>query len=172
MENPSPDKTKPKPQEKRISPITLAVIVLTILFAAGLRIKQGLDLRRVVWADLEAHGRKLSVEVADTSAKRELGLGKRDSLAADHGMYFPFPAAQYWVFWMKGMRFPIDIVWIQGGKVVDISQEVQVDPGLPLSTYSPIEPADAVLELNAGAAREIGLQKGDTVTLTAKPSGS
>jgi len=167
MENPPLEK-----QEKKLSPITLAVIILTLLFAGGLRIQQALALRKVVWADLSMRGRTFSVEVADTDAKREKGLGDRDSLAADHGMYFPFPAAQYWVFWMKGMRFPIDIVWIQDGKVVDISPEAQVDAGLPLKTYSPVEPADAVLELNAGTARQIGLQKGDEVTLTAKPAGT
>lgn len=160
---------QPLEKDKKISPLTVAVFVLIVLFAGGLRIQQALAVRKVVWADAAMRGKTFSVEVADTDLKREKGLGNRDSLAADHGMYFPFPAAQYWVFWMKGMRFPIDIVWIQDGKVVDISPEAQVDAGAPLKTYSPVEPADAVLELNAGAARETGLQKGDTVTLTARP---
>jgi len=159
----------PPLETKKLSPFTLFVIVLTLLFAGGLRIQQALALRKVVWADVTVRGKTISVEVADTDAKREKGLGERDSLAPDHGMYFPFPAAQYWVFWMKGMRFPIDIVWIQDGKVVDVTPEVQVDAGLPLKTYSPTAPADAVLELDAGAARQIGLRKGDEVTLTAKP---
>lgn len=163
MENPLPE------QQKKLSPLTIAVIIATLLFAGGLRIQQALALRKVVWADLAMRGQTFRVEVADSDAKREKGLGDRDSLPADHGMYFPFPAAQYWVFWMKGMRFPIDIVWIQGGKVVDISREVPVDASLPLKTYSPVDPADAVLELNAGTARQIGLQKGDEVVLTAKP---
>lgn len=163
MENP------PSEKEKKLSPITIAVIILVVLFAAGLRIQQAFALRQVVWTDLAMRGKTFSVEVADTDLKREKGLGDRDSLPTDHGMYFPFPAAQYWVFWMKGMRFPIDIVWIQDGKVVDVSQDVQVDAGLPLKTYSPVAPADAVLELNAGTAREIGLTKGDAVTLTARP---
>lgn len=163
MENP------PLEKQKKLSPLTIAVIVATLLFAGGLRVQQALALRKVVWADLSVHGKTIRVEVADSDAKRELGLGKRDSLAPDHGMYFPFPAAQYWVFWMKGMRFPIDIVWIADGKVVDVTPEVPVDAGLPLKTYSPVEPADAVLELNAGASQQIGLQRGDAVTLTAKP---
>lgn len=163
MENP------PLEKQKKLSPVTIAVFVATLLVAGGLRIQQAMALRKVVWADLAVRGKTFSVEVADTDAKLEKGLGDRDSLPADHGMYFPFPSAQYWVFWMKGMRFPIDIVWIQGGKVVDISQEVPVDAGLPLKTYSPVDPADAVLELNAGTARQIGLQKGDEVVLTSRP---
>lgn len=154
---------------KKPSPIALTVIVLTLLVAGGLRIQQALALRKVVWADVGLRGQTFRVEVADSQAKSELGLGKRDSLPADHGMYFPFPAAQYWVFWMKDMRFPIDIVWIRDGKVVDVSPDVPVDKLLPLKTYSPVEPADAVLELNAGTAARIGLQGGDAVALTARP---
>jgi uncharacterized membrane protein (UPF0127 family) len=156
-----------KPQ-KKLSPITLAVIVLTLLFAVGLRVHQALALRKVIWAELAVRGKTFQVEVADTPAKLEKGLGERDGLPRDHGMYFPFAEAKHWVFWMKGMRFPIDIVWIRDGKVVDITPDVQVDQGLPLKTYSPVEPADAVLELDAGVAREIGLQDGDALTLTAR----
>lgn len=163
MQNP------PFEKDKKLSPVTIALFVVIVLFAAGLRIQQALAVRKVVWADVAMRGKTFSVEVADTDLKREKGLGERDSLAADHGMYFPFPAARHWVFWMKGMRFPIDIVWIQDGKVVDISPDAQVDAGAPLKTYSPVEPADAVLELNAGAVRAIGLQRGDAVTLTARP---
>jgi uncharacterized membrane protein (UPF0127 family) len=160
MENPAPEK-------KKLPRFTPVVIVLALMLAGFLRIQQALALRKVVWADVMIRGKTFSVEVADNGAKLEKGLGDRDSLPADHGMYFPFPSSQYLVFWMKGMRFPIDIVWIQDGKVVDVSPEAQVEAGLPLKTYSPTEPADAVLEFNAGTARQIGLQKGDEITLTA-----
>lgn len=163
MDTPPIDK---KPDNaKKPSTITLVVIALTLVVAGGLRIQQALALKKVVMVDLAAHGQVFHVEMANTDPKRELGLGKRDSLPADHGMYFQFPAAQYWVFWMKGMRFPIDIVWIQDGKVVDISADVPVDTSLPLKTYSPVDPADAVLELNAGTAARIGLVRGDMLAI-------
>jgi len=143
----------------------MAICALVLVFALGLRVKQAVELRTPVVAEATLRGRAFRIEVADTDAKRELGLGERDSLPADQGMYFPFKASQRWVFWMKGMRFPIDIVWIQEGKVVDIHHDIQPPTALPLETYSPVAPADAVLELNAGTAEDIGLIPGDEVIL-------
>lgn len=152
---------------KRPSTAFLVVCGLVVAFAIGLRVKEAIELRHPLMAEATLRGRTFAIEVADTPAKRELGLGERDSLPADQGMYFPFGASQRWVFWMKGMRFPIDIIWIQDGKIVDIEGSVPVPKGLPLETYAPVGPADAVLELNAGVAQEIGLEPGDEVILRA-----
>lgn len=157
---------------KRASPIVLAVAALMVLAALGLRLKQMVADRRPVLADVTVNGRTFVVEVATTARKKEVGLGGRDALAADRGMYFPFPSAEYWVFWMKDMRFPIDIIWIRDGKVVDIDADVPVPAGKNLETYSPAEPADAVLELNAGTSAGIGLKAGDEILLSAKPGAS
>lgn len=149
---------------KQASPVVLAVCGIVLAAAGFLRVQQAVESRKPVEAEAVLRGRTFRIEVADTIDKREKGLGGRDSLPADQGMFFPFPAAQYWVFWMKGMRFPIDIIWIQDGKVVDIDADVPAPKGLPLETYSPTAPADAVLELNAGIAADIGLEKGDELT--------
>jgi len=154
-----------EPEKKKASPAVLVVCALVLVFALGLRIKQAIEVRTPLIAEATLRGRTFQIEVADTSAKRELGLGERDSLPADHGMFFPFETSKRWVFWMKGMRFPIDIIWLREGKVVDIHHDVQPPKVLPLDTYSPIESADAVLELNAGVAAEIGLMPGDTLVL-------
>jgi hypothetical protein len=164
--NQTPDSPVAAPANKA-SPAVLAVCALVLIFAVGLRIKSAIDLRHPVLAEATLRGKSFQVEVADSSAKRELGLGKRDFLPVGQGMYFPFDTAQRWVFWMKDMRFPIDIVWIRDGKVVDIARSVPVPKALPLETFSPIEPADAVLELNAGVAAEIGLEAGDNLVLKA-----
>ena len=162
----TPVRPAPEPQKKAPTAV-VAVCGIVLLFAIGLRIRDAIQLRHPVMAEATLRGRTFTIEVADTPAKRELGLGERDALPADQGMYFPFGASQRWVFWMKGMRFPIDIIWIQDGKVVDIAESVPVPDGLPLQTYAPSGPAEAVLELNAGVAREIGLQPGDDVLLRA-----
>ncbi len=151
--------------EKKPSWMALATIAAMLVAVAFLKIKQTLDDRRPILARVSVAWQTFRVEVADTSGKMEKGLGLRDSMPADAGMYFSFPSAQYWVFWMKDMRFPIDIVWIRDGKVVDVTAEVPVDKTLPLKTYSPIAPADAVLEINAGAAGKAGVKTGDEVKL-------
>ena len=168
-----PISAKPAPEPvKKPSPAVLAVCALVLLFAVGLRVKDAIDLRRTRMVEATLRGRVFQIEVADTVSKREKGLGERDGLPADRGMYFPFQVARRWSFWMKGMRFPIDIIWIRDGKVVDIDHSVPPPKTLPLETYSPIEPADAVLELNAGVAAELGLGPGDDICFGACPSAA
>ena len=54
---------------------------------------------------VEIQGKRIAVEIADTAREQEKGLGERDSLAWDHGMYFEYDRPAFYAFWMKGMRF-------------------------------------------------------------------
>jgi hypothetical protein len=83
-------------------------------------------------------GVSVTAEVADDEASRTRGLSGRDRLDPDAGMLFLLPGDSP-SFWMKGMRFPIDIVWIKGGRVVDVTAGVQPPAGTneALATYSP-----------------------------------
>lgn len=152
-------------KDKKISAaFYFAAMGLIVALGIGLRIKQAIDDHRPVKAAVVIGDHRFEAEVADTPGKKELGLGQRDALAAGAGMYFPFPSAQYWVFWMKGMRFPIDIIWIRDGKVVDINRDAPPPKGEENpATFSPIGQADAVLEVNAGASA--GIKVGDDVRL-------
>jgi len=108
-----------------------------------------------------------SVELALTPETQLLGLGQRDSLAKNSGMLFTFKPAQMITFWMKDMRFSLDMVWIADGKIVYISRNLPTPKGdikpenLPI--YSANVPVDYVLEINAGAAE--GLNVGDRVEI-------
>ena len=114
------------------------------------------------------------VEVADDNAERALGLGGRDELNPDAGMYFVLTDDSPRI-WMKGMRFPLDLVWIDGDRVVDVTARVPTEPpGTPeaqLPIYSPSEPANRVLEVNAGWARQNGVRPGDGVSFEKGTSG-
>ncbi len=154
-----------QPTSDRKFPLAAILVAVVVVFALGLRARDAWVARKPVLAELTLRDKTFIVEIADTDAKKERGLGKRDALAADHGMYFPFPSANRWIFWMKDMRFPIDIIWIQNGVVVDIDASVPVPTSEELETYSPSEPADAILELNAGVAAQIGIRAGDVVEL-------
>lgn len=109
----------------------------------------------------------VTVEIADTPVSRAQGLSGRDSLPADQGMYFPLEQSARHSFWMKDMRFPLDIIWIREGKIVDISENVPYPAGdQPPATVQPKEPADAVLEVNAGFTERHGLKIGDEIRMT------
>ena len=68
-------------------------------------------------------------------------------------------------FWMKGMRFPLDIVWIQDAGSWTSAPTCPRRGGsdAPLPTYSPDRPANRALEVNAGWAADHGVRRGDAV---------
>lgn len=109
-------------------------------------------------------GHTFIVEVAQTATQKEKGLSGRSSLAADHGMYFPFDTPGFYAFWMKDMKFPLDIVYISRGKVIAVYRNVAPKPNPYNTVVKPNQPADSVLEINAGIAQKDGITNGSTVT--------
>lgn len=123
--------------------------------------------QQIEFRTLDINGAKLKVELADTQAKRSKGLGDRQSLGPNEGMLFIFPKSGKTPFWMKGLTFPLDFVWIRDDKVVDILQNAlppapnQPDSTLPI--YEPKVDADKVLEVNAGTVQRLNVKVGDTI---------
>lgn len=114
---------------------------------------------------------KIEVELAIDLLSKARGLGYRDALPEGRGMLFEFGKAQKHAFWMKGMRFPIDIIWLRDGRIVDITPNIDPQLGSTLGqlrAYSPKELANEVLEVPAGfsGAHNIGI--GDRAVVTQK----
>lgn len=118
--------------------------------------------------DVTVNGQTIRVEVAQSEKEKQAGLSKRGKLAENKGMLFVFEKADYPAFWMKDMRFPIDIIFINDNKVVTIYKNVQNPDkdNTNLPVYRPDEPANRVLELNAGQADKYNIKEGDTITIT------
>lgn len=112
---------------------------------------------------------KIKVEVADTQGKRSKGLGGRESLASSSGMLFIFERQDMYPFWMKGLNFPLDFIWIRGDKVVEITENVPVPPegakNEELPIYQSKERIDKLLEVNAGFVSSHNIKIGDTVII-------
>jgi uncharacterized protein len=109
-----------------------------------------------------------AVELAVTPQQQAQGLSGRPSLAPGTGMLFILGSEGQPSFWMKDMRFPLDIVWISAEYVVvDITEAVSPpDPGQTTSDlpkYMPAEPAQYVLEINAGEAESADIRVGEMV---------
>jgi len=107
----------------------------------------------------------LSVELAQTPKQWEKGLSDRTDLGELDGMVFIFPEYHVPIFWMKQMQFGVDMIWISGGKVVDITRSAIVETGDKLPTYSPKEPVNMVLETRAGWAQDNGIAIGDQLII-------
>ena len=110
----------------------------------------------------------LGAEIADTPELRGKGLGQRDSLPEKTGMLFLFPSGQASSFWMFGMRFPLDFVWIGADcTVADLMEDVQHSPpdtpSSELEILDPASPAAYVFEINAGEVAQFGIERGDSV---------
>ncbi len=105
-----------------------------------------------------ASGQVWTLEIANTEPLRTRGLGERDDLPAKTGMLFLFDQPYPYGFWMKGMRFPLDMVFLYRGRIVFIERGIQPDNP---KIVTPPAPVDQVLELNAGEAK--ALSPGDRV---------
>jgi uncharacterized membrane protein (UPF0127 family) len=121
-------------------------------------------------ATVRVGDQEVRADVADSPQELSAGLSGRSGLDADEGMLFLLPAPSRQPFWMKGMRFPIDIVWIANGRVSEVTASVPAPaPGtkeseLPL--YSPRRTVDRVLEMSSGWAKENGVGRGDAVSVS------
>ncbi|MBP6889353.1 MAG: DUF192 domain-containing protein [Candidatus Moranbacteria bacterium] len=89
---------------------------------------------------------RYSLEVADTEEEQTRGLGGRKSFCHRCALLFIFPEERYWAFWMKDVRFPIDIIWLKNDVIVGVEQNL-----LPLSerVFRSKEESNRVLEVNA-----------------------
>lgn len=102
-----------------------------------------------------------NVEIADTEEERVKGLMFRESLPKDGGMLFDFGEPQPATIWMKNTLIPLDILFIDtDGEVVAIARNA-VPHSLRLLTAG--VPVKGVLEINGGAAAELGIKPGDHV---------
>lgn len=112
---------------------------------------------------------RVRAELADNTRRRRRGLSGRRELLPGRGMLFPYAQPTRPSFWMPDMHFPIDIVWIREGRIVDLHRDVSHQVRPPLRTYRPKVPIDWVLEVPAGTALRLGWEIGDPVTATPAP---
>jgi len=102
----------------------------------------------------------ITAEVADTQKLRLSGLSGWDSLPDSEGMLFVFDSASTTnCFWMKDMKFAIDMVWLDADKHV-VRQEPNVAPETYPSTFCPDSPAKYGLELGSGRAQDLKITPG------------
>ncbi len=99
----------------------------------------------------------LSLEYASSRTQKMIGLGNRVSMPEDHAMVFPYDTPQAQCFWMKDMKFSLDMIWLDANKQV-VHVEPNVSPETYPKTYCPPVDAQYVIEVNAGTASKLGLE--------------
>ena len=116
------------------------------------------------------------VELALTGEEQFQGLSGREVLPPGTGMLFIYEQESRFSFWMKEMQFPLDIVWIGANcTVVDVALDVpppeQGQTLEELPRFSPKEPVQYVLEINAGEFSASGIGLGDPVQFAGDLAG-
>jgi len=109
--------------------------------------------------------REIQAEIADNVVERAQGLSGRESMCETCGMLFVFPQAQVQNFWMRDMRFPLDIIFIRDDRITEIFADVPVPSNGEIPRVESRESADQVLELNAGVSGKLGIRVGDEIDL-------
>jgi hypothetical protein len=110
---------------------------------------------------------EVMVEVRRTEVEQALGLSWRKNMGENEGMVFLYSTPQKVLDWMKGMQFPLDLVFASDGKVVElisrVTEPTENDP--VIRTISPKIPVDMVIEVNAGWVESHQIKVGDEVKL-------
>ena len=115
---------------------------------------------------VQLNEREYTLWVANTEPQLIQGLSGVSKLPTNGGLFMDFKTDDTWGIWMKDMRIPLDIVWLdKDKKVVYIVENAQTET--PVKTvYRPTEPARYVLELPAGSVKQAAIKTGITVKIS------
>lgn len=106
-----------------------------------------------------------SLALAADQPRRRLGLSEVEELPEGYGMLFAFPEEGKNGFWMKQMKFPLDIIWLDAEKTV-VKVLSDVSPDTFPTTFGAEVNSQYVIELNAGVVAPLGIERGDVVEFT------
>lgn len=107
----------------------------------------------------------IDLEVAITPQQQSLGLMARPPLPPLRGMWFPYQQPQLLRFWMHHTPAPLDMLFLNQGRVIAIEAAALPCPHLPCRSYGPDQAADGVVELAAGQAAALGIKVGSAATI-------
>lgn len=129
-----------------------------VAFGISRAVNVGLPEKTVVAGDTE-----IRAEVADDPYTRRIGLSNRESLEEGRGMLFLFEEDAPHSFWMKDMRFAIDMIWMNSNRMV-VHIEEEVSPETFPRSFGPRTMSRYVLEVPAGYADKSGIKVGDVLS--------
>ncbi len=107
------------------------------------------------------------VSVAKSPSEKQIGLSETRVLGVNQGMLFVFDKPDFYSFWMRNMKFPIDIIYINGNKVISVIPNAPPpqESNDNLQIYRPESESDKVLEINAGLAEKYNIKEGSEIDI-------
>jgi len=146
------------------------VIIFVLLAVSGFLVYRFVFLNQedVKKAVITINEHSFSVEIADSASKQMRGLSGREKLNENEGMLFVFKDSSIKTFWMKGMKFPIDIIWIKEGRIMEFSENLPPPKNILnafIESVAPSVPIDSVLEVASGTVEKLGIKAGDKISI-------
>ena len=138
----------------------LGLVLAVLLGMAGLAEGQDVSAQGNPWLWVTISKVKVKAEAVSTPERLYLGLSYRRELPEGRGMLFFMPETEVQTFCMRGMHFPLDLIWIVDGRVAGLT--LNVPPTFPGDLPSPV-PVNYVLEVPGGFADRYGIKVGDRV---------
>jgi uncharacterized membrane protein (UPF0127 family) len=145
---------------KNITIILLGLLVLLFIFIKGQSVS---SFPGYTETELNLHVHNLMLYIADNDKTREQGLSEIKKLKDNEGMIFIFNKPDYYAFWMKDMNFPLDFIYLNNNKVVDIKENIS--PQTYPQAFEPVNPSDKIIEVNVGTVQKLSIKKGDIIQL-------
>ena len=139
---------------KKIIILIVILIVFFIILAIPIPMKKTTTLK---YKDFV-----FETEIRDTNSGRKTGLTNYESLDKSQAMLFEFKEENEYGFWMKNMKFPIDMIWLdEDFKITDIKNNIQPCESEPCPIYIGI--GKYVLEIYADLSNELNMIVGDSI---------
>jgi len=108
---------------------------------------------------------EINCEIAKNIVSKMKGLMHRETLPADEGMLFTFLFPWYRCFWMKNVKIPLDIIFINRTFEIISIHEAPIESGFLYKRYSSRGLCKYVLETNQGFCKKYNITKGTKIEI-------
>ena len=139
-------------ENKRVTPFLIFIFIFIIIFAL------------LIGNLIISNNRDLNIIIADTQSSREKGLSGMEKLEENSIMLFLFEKLGKYGFWMRDMKFPIDIIWLNNEYEI-VHMEENVLPDTFPKIFYPKEESLYVVEANAGFIKKNKLKINNILNL-------
>ena len=137
--------------------LVVIIVLILLIFVLFMVLAQKENIEKIKEVCFE--NKCFEVEIAKDKA---LGLMNREVL--DGGMLFVYNQERFISIWMKNMKIPIDIIWLNKDKeVVHLVENAQPCITEKCESFKSNKKAQYILEVNAGQIQENNVQLGNQV---------
>lgn len=156
--------SRPTHSKSRLIIIFLAFCALTVFYFYNSAKEAKSPNSQWKQSEVRVADKTLKVYLAESPLEMEVGLSAFQSISDNQGMLFSYDPPAKPGFWMKRMKFSIDIIWINNNQVVDITKNLPYQSS-ELTKYYPNVEISQAIEVNAGWSGKNNIKVGDSVEI-------